>query len=147
MYVGVDIKETMVAIGLVSDQGKVAFHSSLSVDAQKNPDAIVMEIIFIIKSLSETVPLELFNDQLQGIGIGIADDIDKNSGNIIRHTGCQFPNDSQRDKIERHFNLPVYVDNHKEAATLAANEMQGPHGDFSGIIAAAMLCKYLKQPA
>ncbi|MEL7622441.1 MAG: ROK family protein [Clostridiales bacterium] len=146
MYVGVDIKETEVAIGLVSEGGKVAFHSFLPVAPEKDPDTIVMEIIFIIKSLAETVPLELFNDRIQGIGIAIADDIDKSSGSIIGQVRLRLPNDSHREKLERHFNLPVYIDNRGAAAALAGNEIKDFQGIFSGIIAAALLCKFFHSP-
>lgn len=146
MYVGVDIKETEVAVGLVNDQGKVAFHSSLSIEPGKDPDAIVMDIIFIIKSLAETVPLELFNDRLQGIGIAIPDAIDKNSGSIIGQARPRLQNDSHREKLERHFNLPVYIDNREAAAVLAVKEIQGSQGIFPGIIGAALLCKFFHSP-
>ena len=144
MYIGVDVKDTKISIGLVNDKGAVSFQSFLPVDPKNDPDSVIMEIIFIIKSLSESVPLELFNDRPTGIGIGIQDNLDKDSGIIVQCANPEFKSISQREMIERHFDLPVYIDNHTAAEALAVNEIGADKGNAAGIIAAAMLCKYLK---
>jgi glucokinase len=144
MYVGVDVQDTKIAIGLVSDKGAVSFQSSLPINPEKNSDAVMLDIIYIIKTISETVPLELFNDRLLGIGLGIQDNLDKESGNLVQCTNPGSRNISQKEIIERHFEIPVYVENHKAAETLAANEVKAHKGNDAGIIAAGMLCKYLK---
>lgn len=144
MYVGVDVRDTKIAIGLVSDKGAVSFQSSLPIDPQKNPETVILDIIYIIKSISETVPLELFNDRLSGIGIGIPDTLDKDNEDIIQCINPGLKSISQKEMIQRHFDIPIFVENHKAAEALAANEIAALKGNNAGIVAAAMLCKYLK---
>lgn len=144
MYVGVDVRDTKIAIGLVSDKGVVSFQNSLSVDPKGNLEAVILDIIYVIKTMSETIPLELFNDRLVGIGIGIQDTVDKDSENIVQCNDPGFKSISQREILQRHFDIPIFVENHKAAEVLASNEIGALNGNNAGIVAAAMLCKYLK---
>lgn len=144
MYVGVDVRDTKIAIGLVNDNGRVSFQSSLAIDPDKNSEGVILDIVYIIKSISEAVPLELFNDRLLGIGIGILDTLDKNSGNIIPCADSRLGSISQEEMIQRHFEIPIFVENHAAAKALASNELGDLKGPEAGIVTAAMLCKYMK---
>jgi predicted NBD/HSP70 family sugar kinase len=114
MFVGIDVKDTRIGMGLVNDKGELSFESTFPVDSGQDPDKVMLDIIYVVKSISETVPLELFNDRISGIGIGIHDAFMENS--------------SLQETIQRYFDIPVFVES-----------VQGKVKN-EGIIAAGLLC-------
>lgn len=144
MYVGVDVRDTSITIGFVNDRGVVSFHNSLQVDPEKDTEAAILDIIYVIKTMSETVPLELFNDRLLGIGIGIPDTLNKDDNNILVRGNADLKRTTHREIIERYFDTPIYIENHSTAEKLAAAELSAAKGKNAGVVAAALLCKYMK---
>lgn len=144
MFIGVDVRDTNITIGFVNDRGLVSFQNTLQVDQEKDPETAILDIIYVIKTMSETVPLELFNDRILGIGIGIPDILNKDDNNILLHKKPSTGRTSQKELIQRHFDTPVYIENHSTAEKLAAAEISATNGKNAGVVAAALLCKYMK---
>jgi len=114
MFVGIHVKNTRIGMGLVNEKGKSSFESTFPVDSDQDPDKIMLDIIYVVKSISETVPLELFNERITGIGIGVQDAFIENA--------------SLQETIQRYFDIPVFVEN-----------VQGAGGN-EGIITSGLLC-------
>ena len=129
MFIGIDVRETKIAMGLVNDKGELSFESTFPIDSQQGLDKLILDIIFVIKNISETIPLELFNDRLLGIGICIQEILGENS--------------PLREIVQRHFHIPVFVESLTVATDSAENGIGTIKGNISseGIIAAAFLCK------
>lgn len=129
MFIGIDVRDTKIAMGLVNDKGELSFASTFPIDSEQDPDKIILDIIFVIKNISETIPLELFNDRLVGIGICIQETLGENL--------------SLQETVQRHFQIPVLV----ESLTVATDSVENEIGTLKGnitnarIIAAALLCK------
>jgi len=121
MFVGIDVRDTKIGMGLVSDKGELSFQSTFPIDSEQDFDKVTLDIIFVVKSISETVPLELFNDNISGIGICTQHTLDKNSAMQVI--------------IQGYFDVPVFVENIAVDMVLADNEINN-----AGIIAAGLLC-------
>lgn len=137
MFIGIDVVDTKIAIGLVNNRGELSFESTFPIDFEQDSEKFVLDLIYVIKSISETIPLELFNDRLLGIGIGIRNTSDKNSG--ISKLG----NGPLQEIIQQYFNIPVFAESFEAAKDLAEPEMGTLKGEINkhGIIAAALFCK------
>lgn len=116
MFVGIDVKDTRIGMGLVNDKGELSFESTFPVDSGQDPNKIMLDIIYVVKSISETVPLELFNERISGIGIGVQDAFMENA--------------SLQETIQRYFDIPVFVES-LQGNVKVKNE---------GIINAGLLC-------
>lgn len=129
MFIGIDVRDTKIAMGLVNDGGELSFENMFSIDSEQDLDKLILDIIFIIKNISDTIPLELFNDRLLGIGICIQETLDKNS--------------SLQEIVQGHFQIPVFVERFTVAADSVEDEIGTLKGNISNarIIAAALLCE------
>ena len=129
MFIGIDVRDTKIAVGLVNDKEQLSFDNMFPNDSEKSLDTLMLDIIFIIKNISDTIPLELFNDRLLGIGICIQETLDKDG--ILQEV------------VQGHFQIPVFV----ERLTVTTDESEDETGTLkvnisnARIIAAALLCK------
>lgn len=120
MYIGIAVGDE-IKLGLVNDDGETSFESTFPIEASQNIEKLMLDLIYTVKSISETVPLELFNERITGIGISIRDIFEEK-------------NDYIQKTIQRYFDIPVIVN------TLT-NALESTGIDNQGIIAAGLLCK------
>jgi predicted NBD/HSP70 family sugar kinase len=141
MYIGVAIRSSSIALGFVEDTGKLGFHNSFPLLPEEGADSIILDLVFSIKTIAETVPLELFNVTLDAIGLTIIGTLDKEG----RIAGCvikSLENIDLRETLQKNFNIDVFVASADDALQMAHKEVEG-HGEQSAaIIAAGLLCKY-----
>ena len=128
MFIGIDVGDTKMGIGLVNDKGELSFDNTFPIDSDQNLEKLMLDIIYIAKNISETVPLELFNDRITGIGICIEDILDKKS--------------STQSIVQQYFDVPVFVESLEAAMELAEDKIGKFKGNINnvGIIAAGLLC-------
>jgi len=130
MYIGIDVRDTKMGIGIVDDKGVLSFDNIFPIDPELGVDKLMLDIIYIAKNISETVPLELFNDRITGIGICTKNTLEKNI--------------SMQLIIQQYFDVPVFVESQEAAMVLVENEIGTLKGNIinnEGVIVAGLLCK------
>jgi glucokinase len=148
MYVGLHVGKSQIEIGLVSDRGDVSFPSTFPVEPDADSERVIIDIIYNIKTVSEEVPIELFNNHLTGIGITIDGVLDEENEQIVECVNRNLINIRLRERLQRNFDIDVFVRSSEDAKTLASKEIAAKTGRQAEIAAAGLLCKYieLKEP-
>jgi len=112
--IGVDLGGTSIKIGLVDEQGKIKFKTTLDSNSSLGPKHVIKQIKHGIKSvLKET------NYEIIGIGIGAPGTIKLKKGTVEdppNFTGWGRVHLGKQ--IEKEFNIKVYVENDANAAAI-----------------------------
>jgi glucokinase len=119
MQIGVDLGGTNIAVGLVNDEGELISSLSRPTLPKRGWRSIIDEIISLIDTVLEAMPLE---DNLKAIGVGIPGVADPTTGNVLVCVNLNW-RDVPLGKILRDtFQVPVSIDN--DATVAAAAEFK-----------------------
>lgn len=114
LSIGIDIGGTKVLCGLIdSEDGKVLNTVKKKTGSSNDLCEITLDLIYEL--LEET---NLTCSQIEKIGIGVAGQIDRNNGIIISSPNLACSNLNLRKLIEEKYNIPVFIGNDVETATL-----------------------------
>lgn len=139
MYIGVAIQGSVIAVGFVYDNGDLTFPSFFPLDPEKDTNGIILDLVFIIKTITETVPFELFNDKLEGLGVTVMGQLDDKNERIIKCENRGLEKINLRERLGRNFEIDVWVDSADVAAQHAAEEIKGHDEQSAAIVAAGLL--------
>jgi hypothetical protein len=144
VFIGAHVGRSQIIIGMVSENGELTFPSVFTVSPEADSDAIILDIVYIIKTIAETVPVMLVNEELAGIGITIDGVFDRESGKIAECADHGLENIRLEERLQRNFTIDVIVSGAERAKSMAASEIANRTERDAGIIAAAMLCRNIE---
>lgn len=139
MYIGVAVRGAVLALGFVYNDGKLTFPSFFPLDPENDANDIILDLVFTIKTIAETVPFELFNDQLEGIGVTVLGQLDQKNEKIVECENRGLMKINLRERLQRNFEIDVWVDSADAAMQAAAKEIEGFDEQSAAIIAAGLL--------
>ncbi|WP_434303040.1 ROK family protein [Clostridium botulinum] len=113
--VGVDLGGTKIYTALVDLDGNIIKEKKVKTEASKGEVDVLYKIIDTIDNVIEEVNLE----EIKAIGIGSPGPLDAKEGVIISSSNLPFKNFSLVEPIKNKYNIPTYLDNDANAATLA----------------------------
>jgi hypothetical protein len=145
MFIGAHVEESRIIIGLISRNGDLSFPSVFAVNPDADSDAVILDLIYIIKTIAETVPVMLVNENLSGIGITVNGVFDEKNGMIIERADHGMENIRLEERLQRNFEIDVFVGGAARAKELAAVEIANRTDRDAKIVAAGMLCKYIRE--
>lgn len=106
LVVGVDVGGTKMAGGLANLAGRSVARKTVTVET--GPSDSYKRLVDLIESLlAEADP----GDQIRGIGLGVAGVTNLSEGIVTLSPGLDWSNFPLGPQLERHFGLPVYLDN------------------------------------
>lgn len=109
LFVGLDISGAMIKCIIMNLRGNVVFRRTWDKSGvQKGPDFTPQIISFIETTVEES---KIERGKLSGIGIGVPGIVDTSDGRIISSIDCGWKNFDLKTPLEKHFRLPVYIDN------------------------------------
>ena len=112
--VGVDLGGTKIYTALVDLEGNIVKEKDLETLAEQGEEAVAGRIINTIDFVIEGVDKEL----IKAIGIGSPGPLDAKKGIIIETANLPFKNFEIVKVIKERYNLPTYLDNDANVATL-----------------------------
>lgn len=112
--VGVDLGGTKIYTALVDLEGNIVKEKVLETLAEQGEEAVAGRIINTIDFVIEGVDKEL----IKAIGIGSPGPLDAKKGIIIETANLPFKNFEIVKVIKERYNLPTYLDNDANVATL-----------------------------
>ncbi|MDR0649099.1 MAG: hypothetical protein LBF92_07160 [Synergistaceae bacterium] len=142
MYIGVAVRDSSIALGFVDDEGNLNFSNSFPLLPEEGADTVVMDLLFSIKAISETIPMELFDIRLKAIGVTIIGSLDKERGRIVKCVIKSLENIDLRETLQKNFSIDVFLASADDALQMAKKEVEGRDERSSAIIAAGLICKY-----
>lgn len=113
--IGIDLGGTKILTALVErESGNVVNCIKKKTKKDKGPKNITKKMIESIEELLENVNL----DEISSIGIGSAGQIDRKNGIILSAPNLDCYDLNVKKILNEHFDLPVYIGNDVETATL-----------------------------
>ena len=116
-YIGIDLGGTNVAIGIVTEEGKIIDKKSFPTNAGRPCADMAKEMAETILDLLKSNNVSV--DDVKSIGVGSPGSIDKDNGVIIYSNNLHFENEPLRAEIQKYINKPVYIDNDANCAAWA----------------------------
>lgn len=125
--IGIDLGGTKILIGLVEkESGKVVSHIKKKTKKEKGPENIVRKMVEGVEELLEERG-ESFT-KISSIGIGSAGQIDRKNGIIIGAPNLDCYNLNLKEILQNKFNIPVFVGNDVEVATIGEQKFGAGKG-------------------
>ncbi len=114
LTVGVDLGGTKVEVSLIAPDGTVVISSKYPTSVQKGPEHVLASVIFGIETCFQET-----GKKADIIGIGVAGQIDRESGTVRFSPNLDWHDIPLQTIIEEALHLPVVVHNDVRAATWA----------------------------
>lgn len=112
--IGVDLGGTNIKIGLVSNNGRIIFKTTLKTEAENGPKHVVNQIVKGIKLVCESKIIKI-----SGIGIGFPGTVSSISGLVESPPNLPgWGKVDLRKKIAKKFNVKVHLENDANAAAI-----------------------------
>lgn len=125
--IGIDLGGTKILIGLVEkESGKVVSHIKKKTKKEKGPENIVRKMVEGVEELLEESGK--FFTEISSIGIGSAGQIDRKNGIIIGAPNLDCYNLNLKEILQNKFNIPVFVGNDVEVATIGEQKFGAGKG-------------------
>jgi glucokinase len=134
VLIGVDLGGTNVRIGMVTPTGRVLNKEEYALDSSQGGLKLVEELVSNLKNLLQKRVGK--NNQLLGIGIGIAGAIDVKKGRIINSPNIPNLNGfGIREFIKKRISSPIAIENDANAFVLGEGWVGAAKGskDYCGI--------------
>ena len=110
--VGIDLGGTKTIVAQVSDEGKILGKRLLPTNASAGPDRVKKTLVAAVKGLMEEA-----DGPAIGVGVGIAGQVDAESGRVKFAPNLGWREEPFREDLEKALGLPVLVTNDVRAAT------------------------------
>lgn len=110
LAIGIDLGGTKIDIGLVSDKGTLLDRKRIPTRVEDGPEKIVLEIANTIKEVAG-------KQNYDGVGIGIAGQIENKSGKVLFAPNLGWKNFELQKTLSRLLKMDVKVTNDVRAAT------------------------------
>lgn len=125
--IGIDLGGTKILIGLVEkESGKVVSHIKKKTKKEKGPENIVRKMVEGVEELLEERGKSF--TEISSIGIGSAGQIDRKNGIIIGAPNLDCYNLNLKEILQNKFNIPVFVGNDVEVATIGEQKFGAGKG-------------------
>ena len=125
--IGIDLGGTKILIGLVEkESGKVVSHIKKKTKKETGPENIVRKMVEGVEELLEESGKSF--TEISSIGIGSAGQIDRKNGIIIGAPNLDCYNLNLKEILQDKFNIPVFVGNDVEVATIGEQKFGAGKG-------------------
>lgn len=115
--VGIDLGGTKIAAGLVDGKGNIVSKISIPTDSGRCYTDIVSDMAGLVFDVVRQGGAQI--GQVQSIGIGSPGAADCSKGSIIYCSSLNFRDVPLRSELQKHIDLPVFLDNDANCAALA----------------------------
>ena len=89
-YIGVDLGGTNIAVGVVTEEGKILATDSVPTLAEREYPEIVADMAMVCKRVVEKAGLEM--KDIKAIGIGTPGSVDHKNGVVLYANNLKFEN-------------------------------------------------------
>ena len=107
--IGVDIGATKTVVGLLDPTGKIVKQDRSPTHVEKGPEAIIQEIVKIIK--------ESVDEPIDAIGVAVAGQIDSKSGVVLYGPNLHWKDVPLKELISTQLKIPTFVFNDVQSST------------------------------
>ena len=122
-YIGVDLGGTNIAVGVVTEEGKILATDSVPTLAEREYPEIVADMAMVCKRVVEKAGLEM--KDIKAIGIGTPGSVDHKNGVFLYANYLKFENTPLAEELGKYFDIPVRLENDANAAAFGEYVVNG----------------------
>ncbi len=123
MYIGIDLGGTNIAVGIVSEEGKILIQDSVPTNNTRPTVEIVKDMAALSKTLVER--LGKSTDDVKAVGIGCPGTIDFDKGEVVYSNNIRMEHFPLAEEFRKILDLPVKVDNDANCAAMGEYVVTG----------------------
>jgi len=116
-YIGIDLGGTNIAAGVVDENGKIIYKESTPTNRGRSYKEIIKDMSMLTLKVIKTASVSL--SDIKSIGIGSPGTPNSKEGVLIYSNNLMFENVPMRVEMQKHIDLPVFLDNDANCAALA----------------------------
>ncbi|HOJ09477.1 MAG TPA: ROK family glucokinase [Clostridiales bacterium] len=116
-YIGIDLGGTNIAAGLVNEEGIIVLKDSVPTLREREYPEIIRDMAMLSLKLIKDAGIDI--KEVKSIGIGAPGTPDNKNGILVYANNLKFRNVPMRAEMQKHVNLPVFIDNDANCAALA----------------------------
>jgi glucokinase len=132
-YVGVEFGVKQIVAGVTDKNGKLLRKASCPTNLDRPYEEQFNEIAELIRSMLDEEAIDIRS--VKYIGVGFPGIPNKDKGTIVRNYTMNLINLPVREELQKHFKIPVYVDNDANCAALAESVVGAAEDiDFSVLV-------------
>ena len=129
-YIGIDLGGTNIAVGVVSEEGRIVAKTSTPTLASRPYPELVRDMAACARKAMEEAGIT--DEEVDSVGIGIPGVADK-EGVVIFCTNLGWRNVPLRAEFQQYMNKPVYIDNDATVAGWAEYQAGVSRGTNSSV--------------
>lgn len=122
-YIGIDLGGTNIAVGLVTEDGKIIESMSIPTKAERDYTEIVADMAEVSKKVVEKAGVAM--DEVAAVGIGCPGSIDNDNGVCTYANNLKMENAEIAKEFRKHLDLRVNLENDANAAAYGEYEING----------------------
>ena len=116
-YIGIDLGGTNIAVGIVTEEGKVFAKKSTPTGAGRPEGEVIADIARTVLALLDETGISM--DDVLSVGIGTPGSVDAEAGVVLSACNLHFENTDLRTQLEAYLHKPIYVENDANCAAWA----------------------------
>lgn len=117
LYIGVDLGGTNIGAGIVDEEGSILVKDEVPTGSSRPYDEIIKDMADLIGEILKQGGYEL--SDVESIGIGSPGCIDNEQGEVVFANNLNWKHVPVREELQRHIDLPIYLENDANVAGLA----------------------------
>ena len=122
-YIGIDLGGTNIAVGLVTEDGKIVESMSVPTKAEREYTEIIADMAEVSKKVVEKAGVDM--KEVKAVGIGCPGSIDNEKGSCTYSNNLKMENAEIAKEFRKHLDLPVNLENDANAAAYGEYEING----------------------
>ncbi len=126
-YIGIDLGGTNIAVGVVTEEGKILATDSTPTNAEREYPEIVSDMAMVTKRVAQKAGIGL--EEIKAIGIGSPGSIDSENGVVLYANNLKFNNAPIAEELRKHIDVPVHMENDANAAAYGEYIANGKGAD------------------
>jgi len=130
-YIGIELGVKNIVAGILDKNGKLLRRDTVPTNKDRAFEDIISDICSLVVKVTEDEDIEL--KSIKYIGVGCPGIIDNQKGVVLKNYTLKFNNAQVRSEIQKHINLPVYVENDANCAAIAEYLLGASYGTSSSL--------------
>ena len=114
MYIGIDLGGTNIAAGIVDDNGKLIYKSSVPTQKERHYSEIIKDMAELVKTIVADAGYDI--SDIKAVGIGCPGTIDNAHGMVVYSNNIKMDHVPLADEFRKYIDVPVNIENDANAA-------------------------------
>lgn len=132
MYIGIDVGGTNLAAGVVDENNQIVARAKRKTAASASVEMLCDDLVALAREAAEHAGLR--PDEVDDVGIGFPGSVDRKKGIVIYTPNAPFHNTPIRDWFHKSWDVPVYVGNDANCASLGECYAGAARGKHSAVV-------------